>query len=120
MMSDQERSLAERRSRVLKALAHPSRMYIVARLARGEATVGRLVESVGSDVSTVSKHLSIMKSAGILVDRKEGNRVLYALKCPCIMDFIRCVDDVILEDARGGFACLLPSAAATLPATEES
>jgi ArsR family transcriptional regulator len=110
MMTDQERSLAEARARVIKALAHPSRIYMVARLSSGDASVGELVKAVGDDVSTISKHLAILRQAGLLSDRKDGNRVLYSLRCPCIMEFIHCVDDVIVEDAERGLACVAPHA----------
>jgi len=80
---------------------------MVARLSAGDASVGELVEAVGDDVSTISKHLSVLKQAGITSDRKEGSRVLYALRCPCIMQFIHCIDDVIVDDARRGLACVL-------------
>ncbi len=123
MMTDLERDLAEARSRVIKALSHPSRIFIVARLSRGDASVGELVEEIGADVSTVSKHLTIMRQAGLLSDRKEGNRVLYTLRCPCIMQFIHCIDDVVLQEAERGFACVLPQASmvsTAAAATEES
>lgn len=120
MMSNQERNLAEARARVIKALAHPSRIYMVARLSSGDASVGELVEAVGDDVSTISKHLTILKQSGLLSDRKVGNRVLYSLRCPCIMEFIHCIDDVIVEDAERGLACVIPHASTALAATEES
>ncbi len=107
MMTDLERNLAEARSRVIKALAHPTRIYMASRLSEGDASVGELVEAVGDDVSTISKHLSVMKQAGLVRDHKEGNRVLYTLLCPCIMQFIHCIDDVIVDDARRGLACVL-------------
>jgi len=108
MMSDQERSLAEMRAGVMKAMGHPSRMYMVGRLAAGEVSVGDLTGEIGADVSTVSKHLSVLKQAGLVADRKDANRVLYRLTCPCIMQFIHCIDDVILQDARKGLRCVLP------------
>ncbi len=111
MIDERERNLAESRARVIKALGHPTRIYIVSRLAEGDVSVGVLTESVGVDVSTVSKHLSLLKAAGVLTDRKEGNKVLYSLVCPCIMQFIHCVDDVIVKDARRGLSCVLPKEA---------
>lgn len=119
MMTDQERGLAEARARVIKALAHPSRIYMVARLSSGDASVGELVKAVGDDVSTISKHLSILRQAGLLSDRKEGNRVLYSLRCPCIMEFIHCVDDVIVKDAERGLACVAPHAQTARTVSED-
>jgi ArsR family transcriptional regulator len=107
MMPEQERGLAEARARVIKALGHPSRIYIVSRLARGDASVGELVDAIGSDVSTISKHLSVMKQAGLLEDRKDGTHVRYSLRCPCIMQFIHCIDDVIIDEARRDLSCVI-------------
>ncbi len=112
MMTDQERGLAETRARVLKALAHPTRIYMVARLSAGDASVGELVDAVGDDVSTISKHLAVMKQAGLVDDRRDGKHVRYTLRCPCIMGFIHCIDDVIVDDARRGLSCVLPQTAA--------
>ncbi len=104
---DNEKDLAASRAKVMKALGHPTRIFMVSLLAKQDLSVGDLTEAVGVDVSTVSKHLSQLKQAGLLVDRKEGNRVLYSLICPCIMEFIHCIDDVIYQDAEKGMSCVI-------------
>lgn len=103
-----EKNLASSRSHVIKALGHPTRIFMVTLLSEKEMSVGELTEAVGADVSTVSRHLSLMKQVGLLSDRKEGNRVVYSLLCPCIMQFIHCIDDVIYKDARRGLSCVMP------------
>jgi DNA-binding transcriptional ArsR family regulator len=85
------------RARVIKALAHPSRLMMVEALASGERCVCELTDLVGSDISTVSKHLSLLKNAGILEDRKAGLWVYYKLRCPCIIEFFKCIEAVIDE-----------------------
>jgi len=94
----------EARVRVVKAMAHPTRMFIVDELSRvGERCVCELTEMIGDDISTVSKHLSVLKNAGIIADDKRGNQVFYRLRVPCILDFFRCVESVIegsTEDVR--------------------
>lgn len=107
--------LAVSRAKVMKALGHPSRIFMVAHLAEHDASVGELSKLLGIDNSTTSKHLSLLKQAGVLVDRKDGNRVLYSLICPCLMEFIHCIDDVILKDATKGIRCLLPGAKISEP-----
>lgn len=86
-------------ARVLKALANASRLQIVDRLARGECSVGELTELVGSDRSTVSKHLAVLRSHGIVDDRREGNVVYYSLLTPCVLNFFTCATQVIKERA---------------------
>ncbi len=99
-METETRSLYEARARVIRALAHPSRLLIVDELAKGERCVCELTELVGSDISTVSKHLSVMKKAGIVRDDKRGLQVFYRLCCPCILKFFDCVEAVIEEKHR--------------------
>jgi len=87
----------KKRARVLKAMGHPSRLAILDALATGEKCVGELQAVVGSDLSTVSRHLAVLKNAGILEDRKQGANVLYSLRVPCILNFFMCVDAVLGE-----------------------
>jgi DNA-binding transcriptional ArsR family regulator len=88
------------RARVLKALAHPVRLRFVDELARGEMCVCELNALVGQDGSTVSKHLSLLKAAGVVLDRKQGNQVYYRLRVPCILSFFGCVERVLREQAQ--------------------
>lgn len=101
----------EIRAEIIKALAHPSRLMIVDALADGEKCVCELQKLVGSDMSTVSKHLSVMRAAGIVKSRKAGLQVFYRLAVPCIMQFFGCVDAVM--EAR--YAVLRPPAENTCP-----
>ena len=93
----------EARARILKALAHPSRLMMVDELSRGERCVCELTALVGSDISTVSKHLSLLKSAGIVEREKRGLQVFYRLHAPCVLDFFGC-----LETARRQGVCCAP------------
>ena len=85
----------EARAAVAKALAHPSRLIMLDALEQGEKCVCDLQKLVGADVSTISKHLSVLKAVGLVMDRKEGLWVYYRLSCPCLGDFMRCIDGVI-------------------------
>jgi ArsR family transcriptional regulator len=81
-------------------MAHPSRLFMVDELSRGERCVCELTAMVGADISTVSKHLSLLKKAGIVADRKEGLQVYYRLKTPCILRFFECVESVQEANAQ--------------------
>ncbi|HAU28627.1 MAG TPA: transcriptional regulator [Rhodospirillaceae bacterium] len=83
------------RAQILKALGHPARMSMVESLAGGEKCVCALVEEAGLDFSTVSKHLTILRNAGIVESDKRGRWVWYRLKVPCIMKFLDCADAVL-------------------------
>jgi len=95
-----DRSVFTQQARMLKALAHESRLLIVDRLAKGECSVGQLVELVGGDASTVSKHLALLRAHGIVDDRREGNVVYYRLLTPCVCNFFTCATQVLKERAR--------------------
>ena len=107
MEYQKQKKLASSRALVMKSLAHPTRIFMVELLSEKSLSVSELTKAAGADVSTVSKHLSLLKQAGILMDRKEGNKVLYSLICPCIMNFIHCIDDVIYKDAERELSCVL-------------
>lgn len=84
-------------ARVLKALANESRLKIVDRLSRGECSVGELTDLIGSDQSTVSKHLALLRAHGIVRDRRQGNVVYYTLLTPCVLNFFTCATQVLKE-----------------------
>ena len=83
----------EARARIVKALAHPTRLFIVDELAKGERCVNELTEMVGADMSTISRHLSVLKNVGVIMDEKRGLQVFYRLRTPCIMNFFGCVEE---------------------------
>ncbi len=92
-----ERSVFRAQARVLKALANDSRLMIVDRLSRGECSAGELTRLIGSDQTTVSKHLAVLRAHGIVEDRREGSVVFYRLLTPCIMNFFSCAAQVLRE-----------------------
>jgi len=92
-MRDPER--LERRAAIMAALAHPSRLRMIERLEAGGLTVSELTELVGSDISTVSRHISVLHRAGILSCSREGNRRRYSLRAACVLGFLDCVEDAV-------------------------
>ncbi len=85
---------------VIKAMAHPTRLFVVDLLSHGERCVLELTEAVGADVSTVSKHLAVLKGSGIVASEKRGSRIYYTLRMPCVLNFFGCVETVIKSVAR--------------------
>lgn len=94
-MTEERSARNELRAEVLKALAHPSRLYIVEQLIEAPHCVCELTELIGADTSTVSKHLSVLKNAGIVISRKEGTTVYYSITCSCIGGIIDSVETVL-------------------------
>lgn len=88
------RSKAVLRANVIKSLAHPSRIQMVDALESGEMCVCELAKVVGADMSTVSKHLALLKAAGLVTVEKRGLNQYYRLKCRCLASFFQCVDGI--------------------------
>lgn len=81
-------------AQIMKAMAHPTRLFILDRLKEREHCVCELQALIKADMSTVSKHLSVLRQAGIIANRKENNQVFYRLLCPCVLDVYQCMIDV--------------------------
>ncbi|MHB8519299.1 MAG: ArsR/SmtB family transcription factor [Limisphaerales bacterium] len=81
-------------ARIIKALAHPTRLFIVEELARGERCVCELTEMIGVEMPTVSRHLSMLRRVGILENEKRGSQVFYQLRVLCVLNFFKCIEAV--------------------------
>lgn len=100
MLTKKKQLLFEKQADIVKAIAHPLRIAIVDFLKDGEQCVCDIAEHINSERSNVSRHLSVMINAGILGCRKEGLKVIYKLKTPCVLDFFSCVTDVLKHQTK--------------------
>ncbi len=98
-MTDDQKVLIEAKTTVLKAMAHPTRLYIIEELAKGEQCVCKFVEAIKADFSTISKHLTVLKNAGLVEDDKRGQMVYYRLRMQCLPAFISCIGKEIADNA---------------------
>ncbi len=92
--------MCEAKAKVLKALAHPTRLWMAEQLADGERCVCEFANMVDADFSTISKHLTVLKQAGIVEYDKRGKQVFYRLKVPCVLKFMSCVEAVIKSEVK--------------------
>jgi len=79
---------------VFKALGHPSRLLIVDELSRGERCVADLTNMVGTDISTVSNHLAVLRNVGLVNDERRGQQVFYSLGAPCVTNVFHCLEEL--------------------------
>ncbi|MHC4602047.1 MAG: ArsR/SmtB family transcription factor [Planctomycetota bacterium] len=100
MFTKEKQLLFQKQAEIAKAIAHPLRIAIIDFLKDGEQCVCDMAEHIGSERSNVSRHLSVMVSAGVLEYRKEGLKVIYRLKTPCILDFFSCIAGVLKQQAK--------------------
>lgn len=94
VVDKRNRAMYDERARIIKALSHPARLLIVDRLSEGPRCVCEIRGWVGSDMSTVSKHLAVLRNAGIVSDEKRGLQVFYSLRCTCVNQFLACAEQV--------------------------
>jgi ArsR family transcriptional regulator len=94
------------RAKIVKAMAHPSRLFIIDQLAEGERCVFELTKLIGADKSTVSKHLSVLREAGIVQDEKRGLQVYYILRVPCVTSLFTCVEAVVKSNVEAQLAVI--------------
>lgn len=87
----------KKEARILRALANESRLRIIRRLARGECCVCDLVDLIGADQSTVSRHLATLRDSGIVDGDRRGQHVYYRLLTPCVLSFLSCATAVLRE-----------------------
>jgi len=109
MIDKKKAALFERQAEIAKAVAHPLRMAVLDFLRDGDRCVCEIAEHIGSERSNVSRHLAVMVRAGVLGCRKDGLKVYYRLKTPCVAEFLSCATRVLKRQARENeklLACL--------------
>jgi len=92
--------LYEKQAEIAKAIAHPLRIAIIDFLKDGEQCVCDIAEHIGSERSNVSRHLSVMVNASVLEYHKDGLKVIYKLKTPCILEFFSCIKGVLKQQVK--------------------
>jgi DNA-binding transcriptional ArsR family regulator len=100
MQTQKKRLLFIKQAEIVKSIAHPLRIAIVDYLKDGEQCVCDIAKHIESERSNVSRHLSVMVSGGVLSYRKDGLKVIYKLRAPCIVDFFSCVTNVLKQQAE--------------------
>lgn len=79
----------------LKCLAHPTRLAVLEHLKRGEASVGSMVQALGVEQSSLSKHLALLRQAGILRSRQEKVTVYYSVDGRDIFRVLRPISEIL-------------------------
>ncbi|MBN1436620.1 MAG: winged helix-turn-helix transcriptional regulator [Sedimentisphaerales bacterium] len=99
-MSTPNQKLYQCQAEILQALAHPIRLAIVDFLKSGPQCVCDIAQHIDAQRSNVSRHLALMLKSGILDCEKQGLKVIYTLKTPCITSFLSCVNQVVKNQAQ--------------------
>lgn len=94
-MDAARKRLYELKADVIAAAGHPIRLAIIDFLKDGERCVCDIAEHVEAKRSNVSRHLAVLLKAGIVQHRKDGLKIMYSLKTPCVLNFTTCVEGVL-------------------------
>ena len=73
------------KAQIFQALAHPTRIAIVEALRNGELAAGKLLELLQIEQANLSQHLAVLRARQVVVNRKAGNQVFYALRDPVLI-----------------------------------
>ncbi len=84
----------ERTAAIARALADPKRLCVLERLADGEHSVSDLSREVGCQVPNMSQHLAILRTAGIVTSRRDGNTIFYRLADQQVLEIYRLLQQV--------------------------
>lgn len=94
--------LDELHAELCKVFTHPTRVRILDLLRDGEENVGDLAEAMDLAQSNVSQHLNVMRNAGVLSYRREGNHVYYRLTDPRVLEAFDVIRDVLTDRVETG------------------
>src|ERR1035437_9829080 len=105
-MDREVQKLYKLKADVIAAAGHPIRLSVIDFLKDGEQCVCDIAEYVGAKRSNVSRHLGVLLKAGVISQRKDGLKMMYTLRCPCVLNFMKCVEGVLRENAKEASAVL--------------
>ncbi len=86
---------ARKKAEIIKALAHPVRIRVFEALAEEEKTAGDLVTITGEKEANTSRHLAVLRAAGLVSTRKDGLHVYYSNSMPCLMPMLDCIEEAV-------------------------
>jgi ArsR family transcriptional regulator len=99
-MNAEARRLYKLKAEIIAAAGHPIRLAAIDYLKDGEQCVCDIAQHVGANRSNVSRHLAVLLNAGIVEQRKDGLRMMYSLRTPCVLKFAQCVEGVLRRRAK--------------------
>lgn len=99
-MDAETKRLYKMKADVIAAAGHPIRLAVIDFLKDGEQCVCDIAKYVGAERSNVSRHLAVLLNAGVVTQRKDGLKMMYSLRTPCVLKFAQCVEGVLREQAR--------------------
>jgi len=100
------KAMTDTASDIFAALAHPTRRQILQDLKDGELAAGEIASRFNASGPTISRHLSVLRAAGLVAERRDANRILYSLVSDrlalSVGDFLStvCPEQIVLREVR--------------------
>ncbi len=95
-----DQQVFERQANICKAFANATRLHLLDLLGRGQQMVSDLQEELGISKANLSQHLTILRSAGVIVTRREGKQVICSLAMPEIKQACQLIRNVLRVQVR--------------------
>lgn len=89
--------ISELKAELFRALSHPARIRILETLANGERSVGEMQPEIGIELSHLSQQLGVLRRAGLVAGRKEGQSVYYSVKQPLMTDLLKVAKELLIS-----------------------
>lgn len=89
--------ISELKAELFRALSHPARIRILETLSAGERSVGEMQPEIGIELSHLSQQLAVLRRAGLVASRKEGQSVYYSVKNPLITDLLKVAKQLLIS-----------------------
>lgn len=97
-----ENEILERQVMICKAFANPTRLHILDLLGRHDWSAAELQDKLGISKANLSQHMTILKSAGIILRRRNGKEVFFSLAMPEVKQACKLIQDVLRAQIRNG------------------
>jgi len=101
-----ELPIAQLKAELFKALAHPVRVQVLEQLVAGERSVGSLAEALGIELSSLSQQLGVLRRAGVVITRRVGNTIYYALREPGMAELLAAAKRMLVANLQDSHALL--------------
>lgn len=105
-MASSELSIAQLKSDLFKSLGHPLRVQVLEQLVAGERSVGSLAEALGCELSNLSQQLGVLRRAGVVVTRRDGNSIFYTLRDQSTVELLAAAKRMVLANLTNSHALL--------------
>ncbi len=105
--SSQQDALRRFKADIFQVLAHSTRIHIIECLRDGELNVGAILSRIAVEPANGSQHLAVLRSKGLVVNRKEGNQVYYSLRDPLLTQVLDTMKAYFRAHIEGSVAILL-------------